>query len=30
MLALDEQLHSLEVQSPLLEDAFLALTSNNS
>jgi len=30
MLALDQQLHSLEVQSPLLEDAFLALTSNNS
>ena len=29
MLALDQQLHSLEVQSPLLEDAFLALTSNN-
>jgi ABC-2 type transport system ATP-binding protein len=28
MLALDQQLHSLEVQSPLLEDAFLALTSN--
>jgi len=26
MLALDEQLHSLEVQAPLLEDAFLALT----
>jgi len=26
MLALDENLHSLEVQSPLLEDAFLALT----
>jgi len=28
MLALDQQLHSLEVQSPALEDAFLALTSN--
>jgi ABC-2 type transport system ATP-binding protein len=28
MLSLDEHLHSLEVQSPLLEDAFLALTSN--
>jgi ABC-2 type transport system ATP-binding protein len=28
MLALDQNLHSLEVQSPLLEDAFLALTSN--
>ena len=28
MLALDQHLHSLEVQSPLLEDAFLALTSN--
>ena len=28
MLALDQQLHSLEVQSPLLEDAFLALTAN--
>jgi ABC-2 type transport system ATP-binding protein len=27
MLALDQQLHSLEVQSPLLEDAFLSLTS---
>jgi ABC-2 type transport system ATP-binding protein len=26
MLALDQNLHSLEVQSPLLEDAFLALT----
>ena len=26
MLALDEQLHGLEVQSPALEDAFLALT----
>jgi ABC-2 type transport system ATP-binding protein len=26
MLALDQHLHSLEVQSPLLEDAFLALT----
>ena len=30
MLALDQSLHSLEVQSPLLEDAFLALTANNS
>jgi len=30
MLALDQQLHSLEVQSPLLEDAFLALTSDRS
>ena len=29
MLTLDQQLHSLEVQSPLLEDAFLALTSNS-
>jgi len=29
MLALDQQLHSLEVQSPLLEDAFLALTKNS-
>jgi len=28
MLALDQNLHSLEVQSPLLEDAFLALTAN--
>jgi ABC-2 type transport system ATP-binding protein len=28
MLALDQQLHSLEVSSPALEDAFLALTSN--
>jgi len=28
MLALDQTLHSLEVQSPLLEDAFLALTSD--
>jgi ABC-2 type transport system ATP-binding protein len=28
MLALDQQLHSLEVTSPALEDAFLALTSN--
>jgi ABC-2 type transport system ATP-binding protein len=28
MLALDQHLHSLEVQSPLLEDAFLALTAN--
>lgn len=26
MLALDQHLHSLEVQSPALEDAFLALT----
>jgi len=26
MLALDQNLHSLEVQSPALEDAFLALT----
>jgi ABC-2 type transport system ATP-binding protein len=26
MLALDQRLHSLEVQAPLLEDAFLALT----
>jgi len=30
MLALDQQLHSLEVQSPLLEDAFLALTADRS
>jgi ABC-2 type transport system ATP-binding protein len=30
MLALDLQLHSLEVQSPALEDAFLALTANPS
>jgi len=30
MLALDESLNSLEVQSPLLEDAFLALTSDRS
>ena len=30
MLALDQQLHSLEVQSPALEDAFLALTSDRS
>jgi ABC-2 type transport system ATP-binding protein len=30
MLALDENLHSLEVQSPLLEDAFLALTADRS
>ena len=30
MLALDLSLHSLEVQSPLLEDAFLALTSDRS
>lgn len=29
MLALDQQLHSLEVQSPALEDAFLALTRND-
>ncbi len=29
MLALDAQLHSLDVQSPALEDAFLALTSPN-
>jgi ABC-2 type transport system ATP-binding protein len=29
MLALDAQLHSLDVQSPALEDAFLALTSLN-
>jgi ABC-2 type transport system ATP-binding protein len=28
LLALDQNLHSLEVQSPALEDAFLALTSN--
>lgn len=28
ILALDTGLHSLEVQSPALEDAFLALTSN--
>jgi ABC-2 type transport system ATP-binding protein len=28
ILALDQTLHSLEVQSPALEDAFLALTSN--
>jgi ABC-2 type transport system ATP-binding protein len=28
MLALDQSLHSLEVSSPALEDAFLALTSN--
>jgi ABC-2 type transport system ATP-binding protein len=28
ILALDQSLHSLEVQSPALEDAFLALTSN--
>ncbi|HSY36174.1 MAG TPA: ABC transporter ATP-binding protein [Acidobacteriaceae bacterium] len=28
LLALDPSLHSLEVQSPALEDAFLALTSN--
>jgi ABC-2 type transport system ATP-binding protein len=28
LLALDPNLHSLEVQSPALEDAFLALTSN--
>jgi len=29
MLALDQNLHSLEVASPALEDAFLALTSNS-
>ena len=29
LLALDEQLHSLEVASPALEDAFLALTTNS-
>jgi len=29
MLALDQDLHSLEVQSPALEDAFLALTKSN-
>jgi ABC-2 type transport system ATP-binding protein len=29
MLALDQSLHSLEVQSPALEDAFLALTKNS-
>ena len=29
MLALDQHLHSLEVQSPALEDAFLALTRNS-
>jgi hypothetical protein len=29
MLALDTELHSLEVASPALEDAFLALTSNH-
>ena len=29
MLALDQSLHSLEVASPALEDAFLALTSNS-
>ena len=28
LLALDQTLHSLEVQSPALEDAFLALTTN--
>jgi len=28
LLASDEQLHSIDVQSPALEDAFLALTSN--
>jgi ABC-2 type transport system ATP-binding protein len=28
LLALDQTLHSLEVASPALEDAFLALTSN--
>jgi ABC-2 type transport system ATP-binding protein len=30
MLALDQQLHALEVQSPALEDAFLALTADRS
>ena len=30
MLALDQTLHSLEVQSPALEDAFLALTKDRS
>jgi len=30
MLALDQHLHSLEVQSPALEDAFLALTKSSS
>jgi ABC-2 type transport system ATP-binding protein len=29
LLALDQSLHSLEVKSPALEDAFLALTSNS-
>jgi ABC-2 type transport system ATP-binding protein len=29
LLALDQNLHSLEVASPALEDAFLALTSNS-
>jgi ABC-2 type transport system ATP-binding protein len=29
MLALDQSLHSLEVQSPALEDAFLALIKNS-
>ncbi len=29
LLALDQTLHSLEVKSPALEDAFLALTSND-
>jgi ABC-2 type transport system ATP-binding protein len=28
LLALDQDLHSLEIQSPALEDAFLALTAN--
>jgi len=28
MLAIDQNLHSLEVASPALEDAFLALTKN--
>jgi ABC-2 type transport system ATP-binding protein len=28
LLALDQAVHSLEVQSPALEDAFLALTAN--
>jgi len=30
LLALDQTLHSLEVKSPALEDAFLSLTSNHS
>jgi ABC-2 type transport system ATP-binding protein len=29
LLALDQSLHSIEVQSPRLEDAFLALTGNH-